>query len=158
MSGYNPLHSALYKRRKLSSLDAHKVGNIGIRHIEPLNTRYLRKLVFLCNHLTQYYSVEYDEIVFRMSDLKIPRDSLRDIAKNTNPEDIAELIWFMPMGDLTEYPNLNRINLILHEYITNRQISKSDMQTANDIWMWLKKEAGIDITEPSSQHMEEHRE
>lgn len=99
------------------------------------NEKFVRKLVFLHNNLTQYYNISYQEVM-------IVYDKASFVMTGPTP-----LIYFEPNGmDMkshTDEKHWVAIYNLLDKYLTTGLITQLDMQYANTVWLWLKEEAGI---------------
>lgn len=127
-----------------------KTGTINMQHgksapekkiILPgiTNEKFVRKLVFLHNHLMQYYAIPYEEVM-------IVYDKASFVMTDPTP-----LIYYEPTAKIVksriihhvETPHLYNTYTILDKYLTTGLIAQVDMQYANTVWQWLKQKAGI---------------
>lgn len=104
--------------------------------LSTTNDKFVRKLVFLHNNLTQYYNISYQEVM-------IVYDKAIFVMIDPTP-----LIYFEPTVDMdlfktNEEPHLYNIYRMLDKYLTTGLITPLDMQYANTVWLWLKEKAGI---------------
>lgn len=95
---------------------------------EGLRKKYVEKLVFLFNHLVQYYNINYKE----------------HLVKYKTPLGYEEsVIWYNPINPTDRNEEVDYLYGILDKYLTYGILSSHSMLRANEMWNKLKERAGI---------------